>query len=230
MLKAVIKTAIIALCLSSTLTAATSFKSSTACAKYCENCYYDSFKHQYICSQCLRRKFVNDQRCGYFQEPSSDHCVIYIGGYSGASCGICEPGYLFQALIGSSKGWACLRAITPNCVAGTIAVSSNNAHTRASETCTECRGSYPSSDQKSCNGGSLRESRCANGVRNLKNRPSGCGRCISGYALDVFSGQCKPAPTGCKTIGRSPSGAPICQDCDALNGYYFQKPGVCVRG
>ena len=94
---------IIALCLSSTLTAATTFKSATACAKYCEYCSYDQYQSLYICTQCLRRKFINNQQCSSTPAPASNHCDIYIG-YHNGMCAICEEGYLFQARY--NNGWA----------------------------------------------------------------------------------------------------------------------------
>ena len=127
---------IIALCLSTTLTATTSFKSSTECSKYCEDCYYDGVQRLYICEQCLRRKFINSQECSSQLAPASDHCIIYIG-YNNGQCGICEDGYLFQALNTTGRNWACVKALTPNCLGGTVAISPNNTHTAATETCTE---------------------------------------------------------------------------------------------
>ena len=203
----------------------TSFKSSSACAKYCENCYYDPYKRLYICSECLRRKFINSQKCSSVLAPASDNCLIYLG-YNNGQCGICQPGYLYQGLIGTARNWACLRAKTPNCLTGTIAVSGNNAHTASDESCIVCKGSYPSEDLKTCNGGSLRDPYCLRGYRNIKHGDSGCDRCVPGYTVDYSTGRCRRVTLpGCRIT----EGSTRCRACDAENGYYWVNTLKCAR-
>ena len=215
-----IKAAIITLCLFSHLGATTpanpaSFKSSTACAKYCEDCTYDAIAHVYSCTQCLRRKFINSQKCSSVLAPASDHCQSYIG-YDGGMCGLCEEGYLFQTLTGSGRSWACKKALTPKCLSGIISTSQKNAHTRASEMCFECKGSYPAKDLKSCDGGPLRDPNCARGSRSVKNGFAGCDRCKPGYTLELYTIRCiKASKPGC-VITEGDTGK--CRLCDAEMG------------